>query len=117
MTGGGLRAWRWRFPSAVRAGQAARVRCVRDRVKDRNGYNSGFLKDAQKVISEHGGKYVAGGYDKSFSRSGAPLPNRVGILQFESVDAVKGWWAAVAATFRRGSAISMLTFASSQSRV
>ncbi len=60
-------------------------------VKDKDGYN-GFLKDAQKVIFEHGGKYVAGGYDKSFSLSGAPLPNRVGILQFQSVDAVKGWW-------------------------
>jgi len=31
-------------------------------------------------------------YDKTMSLSGAPLPNRVGILQFANVDAVKGWW-------------------------
>ena len=61
-------------------------------VKDKEAYNTGFLKDAQKVIFEHGGKYVAGGYDKTMSLSGAPLPNRVGILQFANVDAVKAWW-------------------------
>jgi uncharacterized protein (DUF1330 family) len=61
-------------------------------VKDKEGYNTGFLKDAQKVIFEHGGKYIAGGYDKTMSLSGAPLPNRVGILQFANVDAVKSWW-------------------------
>jgi hypothetical protein len=48
-------------------------------VKDKDGYNSGFFKGAQKVIFEHGGKYVADGYDKSF-RTGAPLPNCIGIL-------------------------------------
>ena len=61
-------------------------------VKDKEAYNTGFLKDAQKVIFDHGGKYVAGGYDKTMSLSGAPLPNRVGILQFANVDAVKAWW-------------------------
>ena len=61
-------------------------------VKDKEAYNTGFLKDAQKVIFAHGGKYVAGGYDKTMSLSGAPLPNRVGILQFANVDAVKDWW-------------------------
>ena len=44
------------------------------------------------MIFEHGGKYIAGRYDKTMSLSGAPLPNRVGILQFANVDAVKGWW-------------------------
>jgi uncharacterized protein (DUF1330 family) len=61
-------------------------------VKDKEAYNTSFLKDAQKVIFEHGGKYVAGGWDKTISLSGAPLPNRVGILQFANVDAVKAWW-------------------------
>ena len=29
-------------------------------VKDKDGYNNNFLKDAQKLIADHGGKYVAG---------------------------------------------------------
>jgi uncharacterized protein (DUF1330 family) len=60
-------------------------------VKDRDSYDNHFLKDAQKVIFDHGGKYVAGGYDKSVSFSGAPLANRVGILQFANMDAAKAW--------------------------
>src|SRR5215831_2556998 len=60
-------------------------------VKDKDGYNNNFLKDAQKLIFDHGGKYIAGGYDKTVSLSGAPLPNRVGILQFADMDAVKAW--------------------------
>ena len=47
-------------------------------VKDKDVYNNNFLKDAQKLIADHGGKYVAGGYDKTVSFSGTPLPNRVG---------------------------------------
>jgi len=60
-------------------------------VKDKDGYNNNFLKDAQKLIADHGGKYVAGGYDKTVSFSGAPLPNRVGILQFANMDTAKAW--------------------------
>jgi uncharacterized protein (DUF1330 family) len=60
-------------------------------VKDKDGYNNNFLKDAQKLIADHGGKYVAGGYDKTVSFSGAPLPNRVGILQFANMDVAKAW--------------------------
>ena len=30
-------------------------------VEDKDGYNNNFLKDAQKLIADHGGKYVAGG--------------------------------------------------------
>jgi uncharacterized protein (DUF1330 family) len=60
-------------------------------VKDKDGYNNNFLKDGQKLIADHGGKYVAGGYDKTVSFSGAPLPNRVGILQFANMDTAKAW--------------------------
>ena len=60
-------------------------------VKDKDVYNNNFLKDAQKLIADHGGKYVAGGYDKTVSFSGTSLPNRVGILQFANMDAAKAW--------------------------
>ena len=39
----------------------------------------------------HGGKYLAGGYNKTVSLVGDPPPNRVVILQFPNMDAVKEW--------------------------
>ena len=42
-------------------------------------------------ITQHGGKYLAGGYDKTLSLVGAEPPNRVVILQFANMDAVKQW--------------------------
>jgi uncharacterized protein (DUF1330 family) len=60
-------------------------------VKDLEGYEMNFLKPAQKTISEHGGKYLAGGFNKTVSLSGSEPPNRVVILQFANMDAVKAW--------------------------
>ena len=34
-------------------------------VKDLEGYEMNFLKPAQKTIADHGGKYLAGGFDKT----------------------------------------------------
>jgi uncharacterized protein (DUF1330 family) len=42
-------------------------------------------------ISDHGGKFLAGGYDKTISLVGSEPSNRVVILQFENMDAVKAW--------------------------
>jgi uncharacterized protein (DUF1330 family) len=39
----------------------------------------------------HGGKYLAGGYNNTVSLVGDPPPNRVVILQFPNMDAVKEW--------------------------
>ena len=39
-----------------------------------------------------GGKYVAGGFNKTTTLNGAPPPNRVVIVQFESMAKVKAWW-------------------------
>ena len=50
-----------------------------------------FLKPAQKTIAEHGGKYLAGGFNKTVSLTGSEPPNRVVILQFANMDAVKAW--------------------------
>jgi len=59
-------------------------------VKDEEGYKSDFLKEAQKQIADHGGKYVAGGFNKTTAFTGSP-PNRVVILRFDSLEKVKAW--------------------------
>ena len=60
-------------------------------VKDRAGYEENFLNSTKTDVSQHGGKYLAGGYDKTLSLVGAELPNRVLIIQFPNMDAVKEW--------------------------
>ena len=60
-------------------------------VRDQKGYDENYLKATQKDISGHGGKYLAGGYNKTVSLVGDPPPNRVVILQFANMDAVKEW--------------------------
>jgi hypothetical protein len=40
-------------------------------VKDRAGFEENFLKATRKDIADHGGKYVAGGYNKTISLVGA----------------------------------------------
>jgi uncharacterized protein (DUF1330 family) len=60
-------------------------------VRDKQGYEENYLKATAKDISDHGGKYLAGGYDKTVSLVGDPPPNRVILLQFANMDAVKAW--------------------------
>jgi uncharacterized protein (DUF1330 family) len=61
-------------------------------VKDENNYTSEFLPLARKSIAEGGGKYVAGGFNKTVAFSGGPPPNRVVIIQFENMDKAKAWY-------------------------
>ena len=61
-------------------------------VKDEDGYKKEFLPSAQKLIADNGGKYVAGGFNKTWAMTGAEPANRVVILQFESMDKVKAWY-------------------------
>ncbi len=49
------------------------------------------LKATRKDISDHGGKYLAGGYNKAIGLVGTEPPNRVVIVQFPNMDAVKAW--------------------------
>jgi uncharacterized protein (DUF1330 family) len=58
-------------------------------VKDQDGYTKDFLPKAQANIKEMGGKYLAGGFNKATVLSGAKPPNRVVLLQFPDMDAVK----------------------------
>jgi uncharacterized protein (DUF1330 family) len=60
-------------------------------VKDEEGYKTKFLPEAQKIIADFGGKYVAGGFNKTTNYGEMPPPNRVVILQFENNDKVKAW--------------------------
>ena len=60
-------------------------------VRDQKGYEENFLKPTLKDIADHGGKFLAGGYDKTLSILGNPPPNRVVILEFANMDTVKKW--------------------------
>jgi uncharacterized protein (DUF1330 family) len=60
-------------------------------VKDQDGYAKDFLPKAQANIKEHGGKYLAGGLNKAISLNGSPPPNRVVLLQFADMDALKAF--------------------------
>lgn len=60
-------------------------------VKDPDGYMKDFVPKAQANIKEFGGKYIAGGMNKAISFSGAAPPNRVVLLQFADIDAVKAF--------------------------
>lgn len=61
-------------------------------VKDQDGYAKDFLPKAQANIRESGGKYLAGGLNKAISMSGSPPPNRVVLLQFTDMDALKAFY-------------------------
>jgi uncharacterized protein (DUF1330 family) len=62
-------------------------------VKDQDGYTKDFLPKAQANIKEFGGKYLGGGFNKAISFSGSPPPNRVILLQFPDMDALKAFYA------------------------
>ncbi len=61
-------------------------------VKDQDGYSKDFLPKAQANIKEMGGKYLAGGFNKAISLTGSPPPNRVVLLQFADMDALKAFF-------------------------
>ena len=61
-------------------------------VKDKDGFGKDFLPKAQANMKEHGGKYLAGGYDKTVGLSGAAPQNRVVLIQFPDMDAAKAFY-------------------------
>jgi len=61
-------------------------------VKDQDGYTKDSLPKAQASIKESGGKYLAGGFNKAIGLSGAPPPNRVVLLQFADMDALRAFY-------------------------
>jgi uncharacterized protein (DUF1330 family) len=61
-------------------------------VKDEDAYKKDFLPEAQRIIKQGGGKYLAGGFNKTTALSGAAPANRVVLIQYENMDALKKWW-------------------------
>jgi len=61
-------------------------------VKDQDGYTKDFLPKAQANIREFGGKYLGGGSNKAIGLSGTPPHNRVVLLQFPDMDALKAFY-------------------------
>jgi uncharacterized protein (DUF1330 family) len=60
-------------------------------VKDQDGYTKDYLPKAVANIKETRGKYLAGGFNKAISLSGAPPNNRVVLLQFPDIEAAKAF--------------------------
>jgi uncharacterized protein (DUF1330 family) len=60
-------------------------------VKDEAAYKE-WLPEIQKTIKQAGGEYIAGGFNKTTSLTGDAPPNRVVVIKYPSVDAVKTWW-------------------------
>ena len=60
-------------------------------VKDQDAYTKDYLPKAQGNIEAFGGKRIAGGFNKASSLRGAAPPNRVALLQFPDMDAVKAF--------------------------
>jgi uncharacterized protein (DUF1330 family) len=61
-------------------------------VRDQDGYNNEFLPKAQANIKAAGGKVIAGGFNKAIGLAGAPPPNRVVLVQFPDMDALKAFY-------------------------
>ena len=65
-------------------------------IKDVVGYNNNFLAQARANIRESGGKYLAGNTEDSpnvVGLNGPPPPDRVVLLQFADMEAVKAFYA------------------------
>ena len=60
-------------------------------VKDPNGYKKDFLPVIVPIIQAEGGDYLAAG-GQTVSFVGAPPPNRVVIVQYESLSEAQEWW-------------------------
>ena len=62
-------------------------------VKDQDGYSKEFLSKVLPSIKENGGEYLAGGMNKTtaIGNGTEQPPNRVVIVKFPSIDAVKKW--------------------------
>lgn len=61
-------------------------------VTDGYGYTRDFLPKVQANIKETGGRYLAGSFNDAISLKGYPPPNRVVILEFPDMDALKEFY-------------------------
>lgn len=69
-------------------------------VKDQAGYEASGVGKVRDEIKAHGGRVIAGGYNKTIARAGAAPPNRFLIVQWPNKEAadknwtenVQKWW-------------------------
>ena len=55
--------------------------------------DSEFMKQTMPSLKASGAKYLAGGFNNATALSGAPAANRIVLIQFESIDKAKAWYA------------------------
>jgi uncharacterized protein (DUF1330 family) len=55
--------------------------------------DSEFMKQTVPSIKATGAKYLAGGFNNATALSGASPANRIVLLQFETIDKAKAWYA------------------------
>ena len=60
-------------------------------VTDQDAYTKDYLPKAQGNIEAFSGKRIAGGFNKVISLRGAAPPNRVVLIQFPDMDALKAF--------------------------
>ena len=60
-------------------------------VSNQDAFAKEFLPLARKTIKDSGGKYLVGG-GRTIPLRGTPPPNRVAVIEFESVDKLQAWW-------------------------
>jgi uncharacterized protein (DUF1330 family) len=61
-------------------------------VKDQTAYEASGVDKVRDGIKAHGGKFIAGGYNKAVAIDGAAPANRVLIFQYPSKDAADKAW-------------------------
>jgi len=59
-------------------------------VTDPEGYRTQYLPTAQKLLKEHGARYLAQGKATQFA--GDPPKGRVVILEWDSMEQARGWF-------------------------
>ena len=55
--------------------------------------DSEFMKQTVPSLKASGAKYLAGGFNNATALSGAAAANRIVLIQFESIDKAKAWYA------------------------
>jgi uncharacterized protein (DUF1330 family) len=61
-------------------------------VKDQTAYEASGVVKVRDGLKAHGGKLIAGGYNKATAIDGAPPPNRVLIFQYPNKEASDKAW-------------------------
>ena len=92
LLGSGRAAGHCRCQRLARAGQATGLCGSGNRCQRSGWLHQGLSAQGASQHQKSGGKYLAGGFNKAISLFGSPPPNRVALLQFADMDAVKAFY-------------------------